>query len=213
MKQKATDSNLALIAITLGATAFMTVGLTSLPAIIIGTVALRKNAGDRVQAVLGIVFGVLAVLAWVVVVWLVGFHLFNAPIKQQASVPKTEYSQIKTTFKALHAFHQAHGRYPRCAEAETPQSCSDWQQFSSEHPNIIQQPVVFEDDATTVKTQPHGTFVYVRKAVCLLNTPTLPAYFRDRNDPLDGPSDDNVALVYFYDKGRACYATDSHLAD
>lgn len=59
---KKTDSNLALISIILGAASFTSSIFTGIPAIVIGIIALRRNAGNRLQAKLGILFGILGSL-------------------------------------------------------------------------------------------------------------------------------------------------------
>jgi hypothetical protein len=209
-KAKQTDSNLALIAIILGATSFFMSVLTGIPAIILGIIALYKNAGDRLQAKLAILFGVLSTALTVFLIWLVGFHLFHSPLSQQWSVPSADYTRMRDTTKALNKYRKTYGNYPSCSVVDTASTCADWEQFVSNNPGLIKNPVVFETDATQVQTQPAGTIVYVTKATCILNTPTLPAYVRDHNDPTSGPSDNNAAIVYFYAKGRACFSTDQN---
>ncbi|HSW78684.1 MAG TPA: DUF4190 domain-containing protein [Candidatus Babeliales bacterium] len=204
---KTPDKNLALIAIILGATSFVMSVFTGIPAIIVGIIALRRNAGDRLQAKLGILFGVLSTLLWCFVIWLLGFHFFNSPLKQQYSVAREDYKSITTTINQLKTYEHNYGHYPVCQDNDQPQSCTDWQQFTDNNPGSIKYPIVFASNATAVPAEPEGTLVYATKAVCFFNTPTLPSYLRDHNDPTSGPSDDNVALVYYYAKGRACFST------
>lgn len=212
-KNKVPDKNLALIAIILGATSFAMSVFTGVPAITVGLIALRKKSGNRLQAKLAILFGILSTALWALVIWLVGFLFFNAPLSQQYSTPREDFKRITATINSLNDFRKDHGNFPSCEEAETNETCSDWRRFTIEHPNIIKNHILFINNATSVQSQPNGTVVYVRKATCFFNTPTLPAYLRNNNDIGSGPSDNTVALVYFHSKGRACYSTDQRYYD
>lgn len=209
-KTKVPDQNLALIAIILGATSFIMSVFTGIPAIIVGVIALRRGAGNRLQAKLGILFGGLSAILTAFIVWLFGFHFFNAPVRQQALVPREDYKQLTAVIHDLNAYRHDHGAFPICQDSDTVKSCADWRRFVGKNTKLGNYQIIFINDATLVPTQRAGTVVYVTKSVCFFNTPTLPSYLREKDDPSAGPSDDNVSLVYFYAKGRACYSTNQH---
>ena len=211
--KKNADQNLALIAVVLGSTSFFLSIFTGIPAVIVGIIALRRKAGDQLQAKLAILFAVLSTIMWALAIWFIGIHFFKAPLSQQYSVSREDYKRMTATINSLKRYKHDHGNFPACQDTDTSESCSDWQRFMSEDPNLIKNQILFLSDATSVPSQPEGTIVYVTKAACFFNTPTLPSYLRDKNDYNSGPSDDTVALVYFHAKGRACYSTDQEFSD
>jgi hypothetical protein len=199
------DKHLALISVILGAASFFNTIFTGIPAIIVGIIALRKKAGDPVQAKLGILFGIIGSLLIIPIVWL-AIHFLRAPITEQTSIPSTDSQRILAIEDALRSYKEKHGKYPECYEGNTDQNCNDWSKFRAEHPDLHSYPMEFETSSYTVEDRPIGTLVLAYKTDCFVNTPADPEVLDDDEDLKRLDPDDHAALVFFHNGGRSCYS-------
>ncbi len=203
-KTKATDKNLALISIILGAASFTNSIFTGIPAIIIGIIALKKNAGNRNQAKLGILFGTLGSLLLIPII-MIAVHFLKAPFNQQISLPEEDSHTLYSMAEKLDDYRKKHGHLPNCSQTETDETCTEWVSFISENNFDITYPTVFETSSFEVEDRPVGTLVYATNATCFINTPTDPGYLDGSNGSVK--KEKYAALVYFHEKGRACFST------
>lgn len=199
---KKADKNLAVISIILGATSLFYSIFTGIPAIVLGVMALRRNAGNRTQAKLGIAFGIFSFLIFIPISILLYIFL-REPFKEQYSIPETDRLQVIAIQEKLQAYKKSTGAYPKCGPIYDATSCPDWDKFVAANPGLVPYHVYFEYDASVVEDRPVGTLVYVNQASCFLGTPTHPGYL-EGDEKLKKPILEYAALVFFHEKGRSC---------
>jgi hypothetical protein len=202
------DKNLALIAVVLGAASFSNTIFTGIPAIILGIIALKKNAGNPVQAKLGILFGVIGSLILVPIIWL-GIHFLREPFSEQYSVGKEDTSRMMKITEALNAYKEKEGRYPFCKQNETELTCSDWIQLSRRNPGLITYSVAFETASYAIEDRSINTIVYATETTCFINTPAEPGYLDDDSDLVPTKRENYAAIIFFHSGGRSCYPTNT----
>lgn len=198
-----TDKNLALIAVILGAASFTNTIFTGIPAIIIGIIALRRNAGDRTQAKLGIIFGTIGSLL-VIPIIIIAVHFLREPIREQFGISTAEMKNMDTLIDDLQEYKKRSGDFPRCQTTSSESGCADWNDFKRTNDLAQKYPVEFEQYFSEVEDRPTGTLVYVENAACFVNTPTHPSYVDDKEGRANLKN--YVALVYFHEKGRSCFS-------
>lgn len=197
--KKPADKNLAVISIILGATSFFYTVFTGIPAIIIGILALRRKAGDPLQAKLGIAFGIIGSLLIIPIIWL-AVHFLQKPFSQQFSVSNKDHKQITDISDALRDYKKKYKSYPAC----TSLPCEDWEKLYEDNPGLARYPVEFESNSIQVEDRPSGTLVFALETTCFINTPADPKIREEEDDFRRINPADYAALVYFHEKGRSC---------
>lgn len=197
--KKSGDTNLAVISIILGATSFFYTVFTGIPAIILGIMALRRKAGDPLQAKLGIAFGIVGSLLLIPIIWLL-VHFLQKPFSQQFSVSTADHKKISDISEAVGEYKKKYKSYPTC----TSLPCDDWEKLYEDNPGLARYPMDFEPNSYQVEDRANGTLVFALETTCFINTPADPK-IRDEEDDFKkiNPAD-YAALVYFHEKGRAC---------
>lgn len=205
-RSSTTDSNLATISVILGATSFMFLLFTGIPAIITGIIALNKRAGSKAQAWLGIVFGTIGTLLIIPIILLI-FTLLREPLSEQYAISQEEKDTLNQLVDALNDYKKQNSKYPFCTSDQAELSCQDWQDFQNTTNGLTYffYPIEFEDNSSVVEDRPEGGLVYAQKTTCFINTPASPETFDDENDFKTINPDDYVALVYFHENGRSCF--------
>lgn len=209
VKKKHSDANLALISVILGAASFFNTVFTGIPAIVLGIMALKRNAGDRTQAKLGIAFGVIGCLLLIPVIWL-AVHFLKTPFREQFSVSNEDRLQMVAITDALNEYRKKHGSYPKCDELKTDKQCVEWAAFEKENPGLIKYPTEFETESHAIEDRPAGTIVYATKTTCFVNTPTDPQYLNENDGTYsEAKMASYAAIVYFHNGGRSCFPTNT----
>ena len=202
-----TDNNLALISIIMGASSFMFTFFTGIPAIVLGIMALKQKSSDRLQAKLGIVFGIVGSLIIIPIV-AIGIMLLKAPLNEQFSVTQAEKAEMESITDALNVYKSKYDSYPACSEDVLETDCASWQRFITDNAGLVKRSVAFEESSAAIEDRPAGTIVYATRTTCFINTPTEPEYLND-NEYVKVNSDNYSAIVYFHEQGRACFPTNT----
>lgn len=206
VRTKKSDKNLALISVILGAASLFNTIFTGIPAIVLGVVALRRNAGDRTQAKLGIALGIFGSLLIIPIIWL-AIHFLRQPFHEQFAIPLDDRQNVVTIANALQEYQKNHKMLPDCTEDQTEKDCNSWVAFRQVYSNLPVYPLEFESQAYGVQDRPAGTLVYASRTTCFINVPTQPGTFDEENSHIN--AEDYSALIYFHSEGRSCFNVDA----